>query len=418
MSSIDIPFERSIGEAPRPNTLMVIDDHRVRMELFSATSSILKKIRKLETDHEAFHSVDLHLYESWHSLTFRQELQETERIERRYRTLTTFRTHLVYLAETSKISFAEAYRLLKEEELQYQNGDEDWKFIIEKLRQHRLEYAKKVREKQNAPLFESVAAPLSEDPPSSAQPDLSRLRRKSRSLYYYCKEVNDETFKKILSEKKTGYVLFKEVFQIIMDCGDWNLLARLWKNGLDAHKNRMLRSMPSHLVDFINQMVTEAGSDGSWNRKAEAVEVELKSVFRRLVRVLHPDMCKNNEIEDFRNWSAKVFQQAQKAAAARDLQGLKRLEFMTVVQLGDLNKLTLDEIYESSLIFAEELEKLKVSLKTYEKHPAWRFSSRRSYQKLASKIRSEMKKDIAPRSFELELLEEWLAKLEGKNPDN
>jgi hypothetical protein len=73
MSSTDFQLEKHIEETRPVRNLMVIDDRKVRMELFRATASILKKIKKLESGHEAFVIIDQRLYQDWYNLTFRPE---------------------------------------------------------------------------------------------------------------------------------------------------------------------------------------------------------------------------------------------------------------------------------------------------------------------------------------------------------
>src|SRR5690606_3804925 len=92
---------------------------------------------------QAFMKWDQRLYEDWYNLIFRKEREETEALKKRYQILCTFQLHLLYLAEKSNLSLEKAYALLQEEERQYQNGDEEWRFVIDRLRQHRLQFAQK-----------------------------------------------------------------------------------------------------------------------------------------------------------------------------------------------------------------------------------------------------------------------------------
>lgn len=394
------------------HSLLVIDDHKLRREKFSNTADILKKIRKLEKDHEAFISKDQRLYEDWFNLMFRQEQQEIESLERRYHSLSTFLIHLEYLSFTSQVSMEQAYLLLKDEERQYREGDEDWKFVIESLRQQRLEHAQKARASTSRTLFDVSEGSSVESPTGGpSKVDLSRLNRKDRTIYYYLKEISDVSLRRHLGDSNTGYELFREAFHVVMKCEDWQLLTRIWQAVPATFQRRLLKTMPLHLADFLNQLIAESQGTEQDTQKSEENELQVKSVYRKLARMLHPDSILHFS-EDFKKWAQKSWQDVQRAYQKKDLARLKRLEFFTVVQLDQLNSLTMDEIQESSQIFAEELEYLQKSLKAYRKHPAWRFSSRKGYESLALKVRRDFKARMSPLQAEVVNLQAMLRGLE------
>lgn len=408
----------SVGARPS-RELLLIDDQKLRKEMFSATATILKKIKQLEKDHEAFVKWDQRLYEDWYNLTFRHEQEETECLQRRYQALCTFQLHLLYLAEKSSLSLEKAYLLLKEEERQYQNGDEEWRFVIDRLRQHRLEFAQNAKDslkkKYQAPRADPILGTLFEEAAADHNPqdnqskvDLTQLNRKSRAIYYYLKEITDESLRKHLASPKEGYELFRKAFHIAMQCGDWPLLARLWLTSGPAFQQKLLKMMPSHLTDFLNQMIAEVQTASRDESKALENEISLKALYRRLARLLHPDTRSGEPPQELHVESQKIWQEVQEAYKIKDLKQLRRLELISLVQLGYLNSLTMDEIYETSLIFAEELEKLKSKLKACRKHPAWKFTSRRTYKSLVEKTREDIRRRQAPLIAEVEHLEKLL----------
>lgn len=388
----------------------VTDDFKIRTEMFSATASLLKKIRKLEKDHADFLRWDQLLYEDWYNLTFRKERLAGEQLERRYRTLTTFHLHLKHVAETSNVSLARAYVLLKEEEHQYQAGDEDWKFVIENLRHQRLKWAAKDPAPESEKRIEHFVTeslfPSAELAGSTAG-GLGSLNRQARSVYHYFGEAGDEVMNRHFVDPTVGYELFKEVFQIAMKCGDWKLLARIWKNTSLPYQQKLLKPMPSHLKDFLHQMIGSVLQEGTPSSEIAEQDLILRSTYRKLARLLHPDMQAESSVI-FQEWSLKMWQKVQTCYKARDHQGIRRLELICMAELGNLSDLTLDEIYESSLVFAEELEALKKNLRSYRKHPAWRFSSRRGYEALTMRISRELKKRFGPLEAEVKAMEDLL----------
>lgn len=392
-------------------SLSVTDDRKIRVELFSATARLLKKIQKLEKDHADFLRWDQLLYENWYNLTFRSERAASEQLERRYRTLTAFHLHLKHVAEASNVTLARAYRLLKEEEHQYQQGDSDWKFIIERLRQQRAESAKKIREIATVPkeqhfVTESLFGAAEQT--GSVGSGLAGMNRQARSVYHYLQDVDEVQITRHFADPKAGYALFREAFHIAMKCGDWGLLSKIWQNSSSAYQKKLLKPMPSHMRDFLNQMVSSTQYQRAPAGVAAAQDLAMRSIYRKLARLLHPDRLGEDCSWELREWSLRTWQKVQTAYKAFDYQNLKRLELICMAKLGELNDLTLDEIYESSLVVADELESLKKSLRSYRKHPAWRFSSRRGYEALTMRLRREMKKRFGPMQAEVQAMEKLL----------
>lgn len=401
----DLNSEFNLASAPASRSLAVTDDRKIRRDLFLATHNLLKKIRNLEKDHADFLRWDQILYEDWYNLTFRKERLVIEQLEKRYRTLTTFHMHLKHVAETSNVSFSRAYILLKEEEHQYQYGDQEWKFVIDRLRQQRLAWASKRDTEHNSKVNHAESLYLNEDLKGAKDTGLHALNRKARSVYHYLHDVSDEMMVRHFTDPMAGYDLFKESFQIAMKCTDWKLLYRIWKNSSPAYQQKLLKPMPSHLRDFLQQMINEMEHQNVDYSEIEKIDLLIRSTYRKLARRLHPDIPMATHLQE---WASKMWQKVQGAYQARDLQALRKLELMCLAELEELNSMTLDEIYESSLVFADELETLKKNLKSYRKHPAWRFSSRRDYDSLTARIRRDLKKRYAPIEAEVQEMEKIL----------
>lgn len=409
VNSFDYATDVSKGAAP-PWNLLVVDDQKIRLTMFAGTATLLKKINKLSRDYEAFQNQDQRLYEDWYNLTFRHERQQEESVDRRLQHLRMFKTHIEYITETSEVSSAEAYRLLQDEEQQYQSGDADWRFVIEMLRKQRFENAQKIKARS---VSIHISSPSTGDlftEESTEQPGVSALTRKERTTLYFLKETHDEVLAQRLNDSKIGFTLFKESFQVALKSADWSLLAKLWKCSHRIFQERLLKNMPEHLHDFLNQMLTEHGKSLEvHNCDPQADEIFVKTTYRKLVRLLHPDSVVGFDNFEKRDWIQKMWQKVQDAYLRKDVQKLKFLDYMVVLQLGHLNTLTMDEIYESSLLFAGELENLKKKIKAFRKHPAWNFSSRRGYESLTIRTRQELQGRINSKLGEAEVLEAWLA---------
>ncbi len=424
MYNAERSFEDNL-ENPKERNLMVINDHQLRMNLFSPSAALLKKIKKLAVSQKDFLSIDKFLYENWYQLTFREETRELLGIEQRQKRLQELQIHLHSIAENSAVSLQTAFLFLKDEALQFQSGDDDWKFIITKLREHRLEYAKKkltekIKRQQN-PQGDFFGSFFDKQPVVECIlpvqvvkecPDISGLNRKSRAVYYYGKEVSPEALEKLFLEKNRGEILFKELFKITMEVGDWPLLGKLWMAASEGYKNKILKKMPSHLMSFLNQLILDSNSPSKESQIEGYVlaELNLKTIYHKLARYFHPDLQTEDCDYEALTFAEQMLKEAQEAYLAKDLVRLKRLEMMALIHQGDLRSLTLDEIYQSSIVLAQELENLKRTIKLNERHPAWRFSTRHNHSAVIAKIRANFYKRKLDLLAEVQDLEYWFSK--------
>ncbi|UOF02902.1 hypothetical protein [Bdellovibrio reynosensis] len=387
----------------------MVDDNEIRKDLFFASSNLLKKIRKLEKDHANLLLCDQILYHDWYNLTFRDELQAGELLEKRHKILTTFHVHLKHVAETSKVSLERAYFMLKEEESQYQAGDDVWRFVIDKLRKNRFDAATRSLADGSAISKKVIQEPAVNFAEIFFKDDsaLSGLKRKARSVYHYLNEVDDDMMARHLSVPMAGYQLFKETFHIAMKCGDWKLLGRVWKAANPAYQQRFLRNMPLHLKEFLQQIIADNADEVALEKEKSEAENQARTVYRKLVRLLHPDKQVGMS-QEHQEWASIKWQRVQAAYRNLDYEALKRIDLLCMAELGQLNDLTTDEIYQSSLVLNEEYSMLKKALKACQKNPAWKFSSRRNFTVLKNRARTELRKKYAPLEAEVTALEKLL----------
>ncbi|UYL07724.1 hypothetical protein B9G69_011770 [Bdellovibrio sp. SKB1291214] len=387
------------------------DDQKIRTNLFSTSNLIIKKIRKLEKDHSDFILCDQMMYHDWRKLTFREELQEIEALEKRQKILHTFQIHLNYVAATSSVSPKEAYAMLKEEEGQYQCGDDTWKYVIDNLRKTRYESATQayaqalpgVSKKHDEPAERVDFSEIFFKDNSA----LSGLKRTARSVYHYLSGIDNQKIEQHLAVPNAGYRLFKESLQITIKCGDWDLLGRLWKSADASYQQRYLHNMPLHLKKFWQKVISENDRDDA--------DSELRMVYSKLARLLHPDRLVDETVE-YQQWASVKWQRAQIAYQEGDAAALKRLELLCLAELGQLNDLTLAEISQCSELFQTELESLKKKLALCTQHPAWKFSSRRSYDSLKQSEQAEIKKRLIPLRADVSAIEVLLEGYSSNSP--
>ncbi len=384
--------------------LQKVDDQKIRTDLFSTSSQLIKKIRKLEKDHSDFLLCDQTMYHDWRKLTFREELQEIEALEKRQKILNTFQIHLNYIATTSNVSSAQAYVILKEEETQYQAGDDVWKYVIDNLRKSRYESATQAQSKDQKIPVDSVERVDFAEIFFRDDSALSGLKRAARAVYHYLTDIDNQKMEQHLADPNAGYRLFKESLQITIKCGDWHLLGRLWKNADPSYRQRYLHNMPLHLKKFWQKVISENDREEALEGAAADGDTVLRSTYHKLVRLLHPDKLGAATLE-YQQWASVKWQRTQTAYQQCDSAALKRLELLCLAELGQLNDLTVEEISQCSEIFKAELESLKKNLAQCSKNPAWKFSSRRSYESLKQSEYEALRKRLIPLRADVSAME-------------
>jgi hypothetical protein len=416
---------RALKESLRANpvrSLLVIDDRGLRLKLFSGVESIIKKIDKVERERDNFSSQDQGLFKDWYELTFRQENKEMEERRHEYISLVKFHNDIIAVAEMQEIPPHEAYLYLKEEEKRYQTGPEEQRTTIDKLRKERLEFAQKALEEELSASFDEDYDSEDFDSPLGGEPDLSVLSKVETKLYNHLKSSSPEQLRKEFSGSD-GILLAMNAMGLSSLTADHSLFIKIWDSLPPKTRRAVSENFESDtgavMEEFISELrmalsgepSDEASKEtDSDNLDSEFIQVrqsrsvdlsereerDLKFIFRKLVRLIHPDSQDPNLSQNLKSWYNKVWQRVQEAYKSKDLHQLKRLEITAMVRLKELNSLTVDEIKASAEWLEEELAELRSRLKSLEKHPAWKFSTKRSYEPLIKKIRKDFQMNLAP----------------------
>ena len=99
--------------------LLIIDDAKIRRSAFGVVEKILRKIDTLEKKIKDFSDADSQLYESWHQLTFKNDLSRISKAQDQFKLLVKLHNSIVGYSQQYSVSMIEAYRAIKEEELRW-----------------------------------------------------------------------------------------------------------------------------------------------------------------------------------------------------------------------------------------------------------------------------------------------------------
>jgi hypothetical protein len=128
----------------------------------------------------------------------------------------------------------------------------------------------------------------------------------------------------------------------------------------------------------------------------------LKSVYRKLVRRLHPDLLgQENDSAELR-WQKRVWNTAQVARRDGHLQELELLYKVTLLRQLELKELTIADAHEVHDWLAKELERLRVELNQARKNLAWNFSRKSISAQFQRDVEEYLNREIQALETELE----------------
>lgn len=419
---------KQLKEALKSNPvrdLLIVDDTSVRLKLFQQAEAIIKKIDKLDRERDSFFEQDQRLYHDWFELTFREEIAKHQRLLEEYKSLAIFHNSIIAASEMLDIPVYEAYAMLKDEEERFQNGNAQERAEIEKNRQERADFAERAMKEEFGSGFDDFFDDEDESAKSlfDEEVDLSNLTKNEKMMYDDLKRMSTEEIRQCMSDRDAIYKLLN-AFAVTSKAWDMDLFLRIWDSTPEKVRRQASRSFKQEtgeaMEDIVEEIrfakeqedfeeeelsgISDTGETAQFiNLKKEGYqdlsqkdEQNLKQTFRKLARMIHPDSQDAKVSSSLKQWYSKIWMRVQEAYKGRDLHTLKRLEILAIIRLKDLQSLSLDEIANSTQWLEEEFDELQGSLSEIKKHPAWKFSTKRSYETLKIKISKELSRNMEP----------------------
>lgn len=355
---------------------LVIDDQPLRKSLFKTASEVLKKIEKLEKEIANFHEKDQSLYHNWYHVTFKAELEKVDKLYDEYNKLAHFHNSVLAQANMYDQSHTEALSALRREEKRYEKGSEDQKRKIQELRLKREEFIEQNRAANN----NSDDIQMNED-----------LRQRKEAFYFFeylLAAIEQRQGFKILSmwDKATPEMRL-EAEESFHELRGVSIAAFI----------EMLRHEKS-LIDEKESSVKAPDTGLTPKNRLNA-----KALYRKLARRLHPDVIKvSDKVTDV--WVQQTWLKVQDAYKKNDAEALDRLDLITLIRMEELHEISLDEIRASEVALNREFQDLRFSIRDLKKHPAWKFSTKRTFDTLKSKIREKLRRELEPLKYDVEHL--------------
>jgi hypothetical protein len=444
------------------NSLLVVDDIKIRKDAFRDVEKLIKKLERLEAHLDIFQNDDQRLFYDWVNLTFRKHRLEIEDLHSELRSLMRFHNWMIGLAKLESLSLPEALLKLRKEELNYKNGSEIERIKIDEIRRQREKF---IMEEMEREFGESDDAEYGFDVEDTTDdenddenidsPNPSRTDKDER-LFQELNRLSDKKLSKICKSFDEARLLLSQAFDLIRSNSDVKLILRIWDSCSAGMQDRLSKDFRKSTGASLNATMEEmrtfndpAEADENFdeddskqesedfgehfigasqkNRKkapsAESFEL-IKLTYRKLVRALHPDLQTDEKVskDQQTHWQKKLWFQVQSAYQAQDLATLERLMTLVLVRERRLNDLRLSEIKKSSDLLLSHIAFMESDIKKLKSLPAWGFSRKKDSSALERKIGKEVeteRADIQERIDELTCYHEHLtliAELERDRP--
>jgi hypothetical protein len=448
------PFEAFSKDSPaKSRDLLVIDDQLVRQKYFAEAHDVLKKIDQMEERIQIFHSTDQRLFDQWYRLTFREDQEVVDRSREELRKVARFHNWVVATAMKLQIEMPQAYALMKEEERLWENGTTEERHQIDLDREARDLY---ISSEINGRYNETHHFESDDETETEISSQLGQILSHLEVLLFQqdyefesdpqvridrISELPDEELKYWLRERDAAFLLFDVSLSWSESQSDYTFFLRIWNLMSQKQQNAFSQVYASLTGQSIDELMDRIGSEkksgasdeedeetfsfdsdsfqepkknsDSASQKKPSSEIEnLKSIYRKLVRKLHPDLQASGAAEAQSSWTKKVWDMVQKAYQGEDVDSLQRLLKLTLLRSNSLNQLTLDEIFDARRWLEKDLNQLEDEAQHLKLSPAWGFSQKKDYSVLSRSIEQEFQQmlnqvrfQIAEVRRELEMLE-------------
>ncbi len=394
--------------------LIAIDETPLKNESANITRKLLLNIKTHEEKIIQFSTQDVELYEAWFRTTFSKLTEKIEDMHRNYQGLAIRWNKILAISDLNQISTEEAYlQNLSEEEIS-KSGNEKAKEELRKLNQKRDSWIDNKIDEEYSSDFDDVEDECSDD-------DLKESKKfiiLSGIKMMFSHVWNLQPSKVIW--KRDGVDFLSMAYLRCNALGEWELFDEAMglapvdvinkfkiefkrNEGIDFDRN--IADIKRQSKESVNNTDESEEMEGSFENRTEQfkheyidqkktasveeqlnLDVELKTINRKLVRKLHPDHCNIKEVNF--NWD-DLWSQVQAAYNNKGTQKLYEIYYLTEYW-SDKCSLSLSEYKTLNTYLEDEITRLKNESAHMNKHPAWGFSKNKSFVALEKRIKKDL----------------------------
>jgi hypothetical protein len=390
MSDSQTPF------CSRPSSsVIILDEARVRKDFFGKIEPILKKIERIEDRIESFNAQDQRLFESWLDISFRDERQKLVDLNASINTSKALLKWVDVTAQQRQISRAKAYRLMKQEKHDFESGDEVAQRRITEERLRRDQWT------ENA---EQTSARSPED----------------ESAFVMIRAMDMNKIRQICADGDAVIWLLSTTLELSRTPAEDRVFLKIWDSvsieiqtkfvGILSLDGVCVTRVVERMRDSIADLDSAAKSAKFGRVRLPAVQDEkFKNYYRKLARLLHPDL---KETETW-PWQRKMWERVQLAYREQNAEAIEQLLVFVLLRQRELKQLTFGEIKDAQAWLQDELHLLELVGDGLKRQPAWGFSKRKTVLALKKKTKIQLDHQIAKLEAELSVVNEHIALLDA-----
>ena len=130
-------------------------------------------------------------------------------------------------------------------------------------------------------------------------------------------------------------------------------------------------------------------------------KIRIKSLYRKIVRKIHPDNFNLEVPSELKSWFNIIWQKVAKAHREEDVEKLTVLHHKIVIALNEYDELGISDLNTAAISLESEYKALLAEYSSLKDSPAWNFSQLKDFKKLKSKLskpflrqQKELKEDL------------------------
>ncbi len=404
--------------------VLVIDNEPLKREAIKQANLWLQKIKIIEVTTQKFNDVDLKLYSDWYNLSVQPLLADIEKVKDQVIRAANQFNELLLLARRKKISMPEALIFLEEEQQRYDTGDATTR---EKIENARAKRAKDLRRELNPDDDDEDNEPSTFDE-ANEQADqdkgfdesqnqfedeqaahlkkeadsIQKARVKFKKQIEYYENLSDDKITQVMKYFDDGVEFVVTAIKILTQTSHPELLRRIWKLTPAKIRKFLNKSATENTGMNLDDIIEDLGDrkkereeffEEKKTKKTEAKstlnenhQLRLKSLYRKIVRRIHPDNFKSDSTPELKAWFDATWQKVMKAYQKEDVTGLQTQHNKIILVMNEHQELSIAEIYSAADSLKEEYEQLVEAYNDLKENPAWNFSSLKEYSKIQKKV--------------------------------
>jgi hypothetical protein len=265
-----------------------------------------------------------------------------------------------------------------------------------------------------------------------------KSREKFKKQIEYYESISDKKLTKIMRSFEEGLTFLMEAISILTQSSRVDLLRRIWKFAPDSLKTLLNKRAKLDFGVSIDGMMDDleerdqiradffafqgrGGEDGTGeddfdsdffmgpgfkNEKPkkdlkEDDKIRIKSLYRKIVRKIHPDNFNLEVPSELKSWFNIIWQKVAKAHREEDVEKLTVLHHKIVIALNEYDELGISDLNTAAISLESEYKALLAEYSSLKDSPAWNFSQLKDFKKLKSKLskpflrqQKELKEDL------------------------